>query len=380
MAAILVLFTLALTWLAVIPGLTATSVDGVSGFSYPLIFLPFVCSAFVPTSGMPGPVRWFAEHQPVTSIVNTIRDLCAEQPVGNEVWIAVAWCVALLVVAYAAGHADLPAQVRLTGRAALDNEAMLTISQLASYAGVTVRAVRHYHAKGLLPEPERDHSGYRRYDAAAVVQLVRIRTLAEAGVPLSRVSELLAAGDEEFAAAVAEIDRRLRAEMRELQRHRRRIAQLAAGDSLALPPEAVAYLDRMRELGFRERMVEVERDSWILIAAQMPDAVPALMAIKHAQIEHEPLRRLYLDVGDLVDCGPDDPRLPALADRVAAFIEAAAAESEGVPDVNPISDDLVALLDAAFVEFFPCAPQLLRLLEERGWTGWTNIRRIEQTA
>lgn len=97
---IVVLFTLALTWLAVIPGLTAKSVDGVSGFSYPLIFLPFISSAFVATSGMPGPVRWFAEHQPVTSIVNTIRNLFAEQPVGNEAWTAVAWCVGLLVVAY----------------------------------------------------------------------------------------------------------------------------------------------------------------------------------------------------------------------------------------------------------------------------------------
>jgi ABC-2 type transport system permease protein len=97
---ILVLFTLALTWLAVIPGLTAKSVDGVSGFSYPLIFLPFISSAFVPTSGMPGPVRWFAEHQPVTSIVDTIRGLYAGQPVGNDAWIAVAWCVGLLVAAY----------------------------------------------------------------------------------------------------------------------------------------------------------------------------------------------------------------------------------------------------------------------------------------
>jgi DNA-binding transcriptional MerR regulator len=252
---------------------------------------------------------------------------------------------------------------------------MLTISQIASYAGVTVRAVRHYHAKGLLPEPGRDHSGYRRYDAAAVVDLVKIRTLADAGVPLSRVRELLAAGGPEFAAAVEDIDRRLRAEIRERQRHRERIAKLAAGESLALPPEAVAYLDRMRELGFRERVIEVERDSWILIAAQMPGAVRALMAIKHAQIEHEVLRRLYLDIGDLADCGPDDPRLPALADRVAAFIEAAAAEAEGMKEEHPVSDDLVALLDTAFVESFPCAHRLLELLEERGWTGWTNIRR-----
>ncbi|GAA1450835.1 ABC transporter permease [Nocardiopsis tropica] len=100
-AGILILFTLALTWIAVIPGLSATSVEGASAFSYPLIFLPFLSSAFVPTDTMPGPVRWFAEHQPVTSIVNTIRDLLTGQPVGNDVWIALTWCVGILVVAYA---------------------------------------------------------------------------------------------------------------------------------------------------------------------------------------------------------------------------------------------------------------------------------------
>jgi DNA-binding transcriptional MerR regulator len=254
---------------------------------------------------------------------------------------------------------------------------MLTISQLAEYAGVTVRAVRHYHAKGLLPEPERDHSGYRRYDAAAVVDLIRIRTLAEAGVPLSRVSELLAADEAEFAAAVDDIDRRLRAEIRERQRHRQRVAQLAAGESLALPPEVVAYLERLRELGFRERLIEVERDSWILIAAQMPEHVAGLMAVKQQQVEVTDLRELYRDLGEVVDCGPDDPRLPELADRAAAFIEAAAVRAEGVEDPFPISEDLVELLDAAFLELVPCAPRLLELLEERGWTGWTMIRRIE---
>jgi len=252
---------------------------------------------------------------------------------------------------------------------------MLSIGQLASYAGVTVRTVRHYHAKGLLPEPERDHSGYRRYDAAAVVDLVKIRTLANAGVPLSRVHELLAADPEEFAGAVEQIDRRLRAEIRERQQARDRIAQLAAGDSLTLPPEAVAYLDRMREFGFPERLIEIERDSWIILAAQAPDDVPALMAIKHAQIEDEPLRRLYLDMGEFVDCEPDDPRLPQLADLVVAFLEAAVAKVEDVPDEHPISADLIALLDQAFIEYFPWARRLLAMLEERGWTGWTNIRR-----
>jgi ABC-2 type transport system permease protein len=99
-AGILLLFTLALTWLAVIAGLTATSVEGASAFSYPLIFLPFISSAFVPTDSMPGPVRAFAEHQPVTSIVDAIRGLFADQPLGNSLWIALAWCAGLLVVAY----------------------------------------------------------------------------------------------------------------------------------------------------------------------------------------------------------------------------------------------------------------------------------------
>jgi ABC-2 type transport system permease protein len=99
-AGILVLFTLALTWLAVIAGLSAKTVDGASAFSYPLIFLPFVSSAFVPTETMPGPVRWFAENQPVTSIVNTIRDLLAQQPVGTDIWVALGWCVGILAIAY----------------------------------------------------------------------------------------------------------------------------------------------------------------------------------------------------------------------------------------------------------------------------------------
>lgn len=99
-AGLLVLFTLALTWLAVIAGLSAKTVDGASAFSYPLIFLPFISSAFVPTETMPAPVRAFAENQPVTSIVNSIRDLLNQQQVGSDLWIAIAWCVGILVAAY----------------------------------------------------------------------------------------------------------------------------------------------------------------------------------------------------------------------------------------------------------------------------------------
>lgn len=111
-AGILMLFTLALTWIAVIAGLAAKTIDGASAFSYPLIFLPFVSSAFVPTATMPGPVRWFAENQPVTSIVDTIRALLAQQPVGGQIWIALAWCLAILVVAAAIAVALFRRSVR----------------------------------------------------------------------------------------------------------------------------------------------------------------------------------------------------------------------------------------------------------------------------
>ena len=104
-AGILLLFILALTWLAVIAGLTAKTVDGASAFSYPLILLPFISSAFVPTATMPAPVRAFAEVQPTTSIVNAVRSLLTQQPVGGDIWVALAWCVGLLVVAAAVAAA-----------------------------------------------------------------------------------------------------------------------------------------------------------------------------------------------------------------------------------------------------------------------------------
>jgi DNA-binding transcriptional MerR regulator len=232
--------------------------------------------------------------------------------------------------------------------------------------------VRHYHAKGLLPEPERDHSGYRRYDAAAAVELIRIRTLADAGVPLSRVSELLAAGQDEFAAAVEGIDRRLRAEIRERQRSRERIAQLAAGDSLALPPEAVAYLDRLRAIGVPENMVEAERDAWILIAAQLPEQMPSYMEMKDRQLDDPDVVGLYADLADLLEWAPDDPRVEQVVDRLVGQLEAFPTDAWEADDA--MSDDLAALLDAVFVEFVPAARRILALMEDRGWTGWTKMK------
>lgn len=256
---------------------------------------------------------------------------------------------------------------------------MLTISQLASYAGVTVRAVRHYHAKGLLPEPSRDHSGYRRYDAAAAVELIRIRTLAEAGVPLSRVAELLSAGPSEFASAVLEIDRRLRSEIRERQEHRSRIAQLASGDSLALPPEAVDYLAQLRALGIPERMIEGERDAWILVAAQLPGSMEAYIRSKVSQIEDPDVVQFYKDADEMIDWEPGDPRLPALADRlVAQFDSVPDEEWQAFAADGGMTDELVALLDSMFLDQVPVARELVRLLEDRGWRGWTRLERIDR--
>ncbi|WP_109506962.1 MerR family transcriptional regulator [Nocardioides speluncae] len=257
---------------------------------------------------------------------------------------------------------------------------MLTISELASYAGVTVRAVRHYHAKGLLPEPERDRSGYRRYDALAVADLIKIRTLAEAGVPLSRVRELLAADADEFAAAVVDIDKRLRAEIRDRQEHRKRIAQLAAGDNLALPPEAVAYLARMRELGFPELMIAGERDAWILVAAQVPEHMPTFMALKQGQLDDPAVVESYREMGEALFWEPDDARLATIADQIVGFMEDAdPAELAAFDEEVQIPDGLVKLLDAVFVDMVPAAPRLLELIEERGWTGWTRMERVDSS-
>ncbi|MEV0353335.1 MerR family transcriptional regulator [Nonomuraea sp. NPDC050680] len=254
---------------------------------------------------------------------------------------------------------------------------MLTIGELASYAGVTVRAVRHYHAKGLLPEPERDRSGYRRYDAGAAVELIKIRTLTEAGVPLARVRELLQAGEEEFATAVADIDKRLRAEIRQRQRHRERIARLAAGDSLTLPPEVVGYLDRLRALGVDERIVQAERDGWILLAAHSPERVPEWMARKREQIADPQLIDFFLTLSQALDRTAGDLRLDELADRLAAYITRLAEEKgEDYVDDIDIEPPLVKLMDTLAFGTVPSARRLIELLKERGWTGWTKLERV----
>ena len=255
---------------------------------------------------------------------------------------------------------------------------MLTIGRLAAYAGVTVRAVRHYHQVGLLQEPERDASGYRSYDAVAVVRLIRIRTLAEAGVPLARVRELLDADPETFAAATAEVDRQLRGQIRALQEHRRRIAQLGSGDSLALPSEVVDYLDRLRAAGVSDAIVEPERDAWILMAARWPDALPWLMAEKVAQLDDPQVLRLYQLIGRIAERGGDEELLRETADLMSAMFEQAAASGELDRQDEQLSDAaFVQLIDSFADAAHPAVGRLRELLAERGWTGWTRVEKRE---
>ncbi|MGW6130841.1 MerR family transcriptional regulator [Cellulomonas sp. NPDC055163] len=251
---------------------------------------------------------------------------------------------------------------------------MLTISQLAAYAGVTVRAVRHYHQIGLLPEPERDRSGYRTYDATAVVRLIRIHTLADSGVPLARVRELLDAGPGEFAAGVREIDRELRVEVRRLQATRQRLARLAAGEHLALPPSVVAYLDALRAIGVSEGYIELERDSWIMIAAQVPDQIDAIIAQKRAELDDPDMVRLYALVGGALDWSVDDPRVVEAADVLERLMVRAVAEGNFGDDT--FDDQFVDLLDATTLAASPVAGRIVAILHERGWGGWTRIERV----
>jgi DNA-binding transcriptional MerR regulator len=256
---------------------------------------------------------------------------------------------------------------------------MLTIGQLAAYAGVTVRAVRHYHQIGLLAEPERDASGYRRYGATAVVSLIKIRTLADAGVPLSQIGQMLEADASTFAEAVQRIDSHLRDEIERLETSRKQIAQLAAGDSLALPPEVIAYLDRLREIGVSARMVEAERDGWILLAARWPERIREWMPGKFAQLDDPQLVRLYRVLSEVFESdAADDPRLEEAADIMAGLAEQASTSGE-VNLAEEAHDDLpFDLLDAFAVESDPRAQRLLELMRERGWARWTRLERLAE--
>jgi DNA-binding transcriptional MerR regulator len=222
---------------------------------------------------------------------------------------------------------------------------VITIGQLAAYAGVTIKAVRHYHQRGLIEEPPRDSSGYRRYTAQHAIDLVKIKTLAEAGVPLARVKELLAASPERFAAAITEVDRTLQERAKELRRTRARIARLTAGDQLFVSADVADYLDRLRDLGVSQRAVQMERDGWILLQSASPKAAAIWFADKLDAIDDPEFVAIYREYDAAFDWPADDPRLDALAERSERWFARQGAAPSGRK--QPAPDPGIARLIAA---------------------------------
>jgi DNA-binding transcriptional MerR regulator len=242
---------------------------------------------------------------------------------------------------------------------------MLTIGQLAAYVGVTVRAIRHYHQRGLLAEPDRDASGYRRYDGQAVIELIRIKTLSEAGVPLARIEELLSADPEQFRIAIAQIDAALRKRIRDIRRHRRQIAGLVAGERLFLPAEVVDYLDHLRMLGVSQRTVQLERNGWIVLMASSPGQVPGWAKDKQSALANAEFRQLYLACDQAFGWDPADPRLEKLADDITAFAaqqRRGLARAPGDWTINdPVAIDLLSSQNAGISPSWERLMQLCQL-------------------
>jgi DNA-binding transcriptional MerR regulator len=240
---------------------------------------------------------------------------------------------------------------------------MITIGQLAAYAGVTIKAVRHYHKRGLLEEPSRDSSGYRRYTAEHAIELIKIKTLAEAGVPLARVKELVATDSEHFAAAMSEIDRSLKKRAEELARTRKRIAHLNSGDRLFVSAEVADYLDHMRELGVSERTLQMERAGWILMQSVSPKHAAIWIADKRDAIRDPEFVALYLAYDAAFDWSPDDSRLYALAHRTQRWFanRPGRLESSGQPTQDP---SILKLIAASSAVSSPAWDRLAEIVKE----------------
>ncbi|MEU0982131.1 MerR family transcriptional regulator [Streptomyces griseus] len=194
---------------------------------------------------------------------------------------------------------------------------MITIGQLARYVGVSIKTVRVYHEKGLLPEPDRDASGYRRYGANHAIDLIKIRTLAEAGVPLARIRDLRSATDEVFQQALREVDNELTDRIRGLRATQGRLRELAAGQPAPLPTEVDAHLANLARWRFTPRWVDLQRDLWILVFATHPDRAVTLFQDQAESLADPALRQIFLDYDHAHDLDPGDPRIDDLARRIS---------------------------------------------------------------
>ena len=198
----------------------------------------------------------------------------------------------------------------------------LTIGQAAALAGVTIKTVRHYHKHGLLDEPRRDSSGYRRYGSEDLLRLVQVRTLAAAGVALADVAELLRAEPAAFAEALVDVENRLTERIDELVERRDTLRKLATGDRLLLPERACQFLDRAPELGFTAEEVDTAREAFLLVRALVPESFDEYVAQVERSLENPRYLRLTQLSMRTGDWDPDDPRLAELADELVEILKA----------------------------------------------------------
>jgi DNA-binding transcriptional MerR regulator len=236
---------------------------------------------------------------------------------------------------------------------------MLTIGQLARHLGVPAKTVRFYHSIGLLAEPSRDASGYRRYSAADAIALLKIRALAEAGIPLAQIPALLTAGPAERAAAVEATDRDLERRIARLQDTRRRLRTLTL-DQLPLPSGVADYLELLRRIGLSPEWVEMEHDLWILAFAADPESADALLADQHQAKTLPEVQQVYRDYDHARHLPPDDPRLVALAERILRIAHERYADQP--PPPPPADSPIPALIQDMVNSASPAWKRLDRYL------------------
>ena len=193
----------------------------------------------------------------------------------------------------------------------------VTIGQAAAFTGVTIKTVRHYHKLGLLDEPDRDSSGYRRYGSSELLRLVRVRTLAAAGVPLAGIGSLLDSDEEAMTEALSEVEWHLNARISELTAQRRMLRMLASGDRMLLPERAVVMLEGMPTLGFTAQDVQTARESFVLARALVPDQFDDYLTNVERALEDPRFVELARRSAAVICWEPDDPRVDQLATDMA---------------------------------------------------------------
>jgi len=239
---------------------------------------------------------------------------------------------------------------------------VITIGQLARYVGVTTKTIRVYHLKGLLPEPDRDSSGYRRYTATDAVELIKIRTLAEAGVPLAKIHDLRSASAGAYLEALAQIDSDLTDRIRGLRHTQSLLRELASGRARLLPDEVDQHLRQLGELGFSGRWVEMEGDLWILVFATHPEIALELFRDQARALTDPELRQVYLDYDGAYDLDARDPSLAALAQRIVR----ATAQRYGTGDLpgQATGSDIPQLIQGAVNALSPAWRRLDLLIRD----------------